>query len=467
MRKFIAAAALASALLTTAAHADVRLLAIGDFKNTADRSGLTGNLENGLAANVFGGVGSALAYAGGSTFLFAPDRGPNATPWNSNLDDTTSYIARFHTVDLTLKASSGGSLPFSVTPILQATTLLSSPAPLTYATGAAPAQNTAGKYYFSGRSDNFGPGNSLTPQNARFDAEGLRVSNDGNSVFVSDEYGPYVRQFDRRTGALIRTYDLPTNLAAPNLSAKGDTEISGNTVGRVANKGMEGLAITPDGKTLVGIMQAPLAQDAAQDKTKKVVRIVTIDIASGDTHEYAYKLTSGSGVSEITAINDHEFLVDERDGKGLGDGSAATAKQLFRINLTGAAELTASMTPAQIANAAVSKTLFLDLLPSLSAALGGNTQVPAKIEGFTFGQDVLVDGVTYHTLFVANDNDFLPGTSGASQVYVYGFTDSDLAGLKAQSIAAIPEPGSWAMLLAGFGLLGFALRKRARRLINA
>lgn len=467
MHKFIAAAALTGCLLTTAAHADVRLLAIGDFKNVSDRSGLTGNLENGLAANIFGGSGSAIAYAGGSTFLFAPDRGPNATPWNSALDDTTSYISRFHTVDLTLKASSGGALPFTLTPILQATTLLSSPTALTYAAGAAPTQNTAGKYYFSGRSDNFGSGNSLNPAFARFDPEGLRVSNDGNSVFVSDEYGPYVRQFDRRTGALIRTYDLPANLAATNLSSKGETEISGNTVGRVANKGMEGLAITPDGKTLVGIMQAPLEQDAAKDKTKKVIRIVTIDIASGETHEYAYKLTTGSGASEITALNNHEFVVDERDGKGLGDNSSAVAKQLFKIDLTGATELNDAMKPGEIADAAVSKTLFLDLVPSLSTALGGDTKVPSKIEGITFGQDVVVDGATYHTLYVSNDNDFLPGTSGASQVYVYGFTDKDLAGFTQQSVAAIPEPRIWAMMIAGFGVLGAALRRRARKLTNA
>ena len=35
---------------------------------------------------------------------------------------------------------------------------------------------------------------------------------------------------------------------------------------------------------------------------------------TGITHEYGYLLTTGTGVSEITAINDHEFLVDERDG---------------------------------------------------------------------------------------------------------------------------------------------------------
>ena len=43
---------------------------------------------------------------------------------------------------------------------------------------------------------------------------------------------------------------------------------------------MEGLAITPDGRTLVGIMQAALIQDAAEGgAAAKLLRIVTIDIA--------------------------------------------------------------------------------------------------------------------------------------------------------------------------------------------
>jgi hypothetical protein len=49
-----------------------------------------------------------------------------------------------------------------------------------------------------------------------------------------------------------------------------------NTSGRVDNKGMEGLAITPDGTTLVGIVQAPTLQDT---KKSGDLRIVTIDIA--------------------------------------------------------------------------------------------------------------------------------------------------------------------------------------------
>lgn len=49
---------------------------------------------------------------------------------------------------------------------------------------------------------------------------------------------------------------------------------------------MEGLAVTPNGKLLVGIMQANLEQDDTGN-----LRIVTIDTRTGETHEYAYLLT--------------------------------------------------------------------------------------------------------------------------------------------------------------------------------
>ncbi|MHC5833488.1 MAG: esterase-like activity of phytase family protein, partial [Nostoc sp.] len=58
-----------------------------------------------------------------------------------------------------------------------------------------PALNAKNTYYFTGRSDNFDPTQiSTNPNNARFDPEGVRVSNDGESIFISDEYGPYVYQ---------------------------------------------------------------------------------------------------------------------------------------------------------------------------------------------------------------------------------------------------------------------------------
>ena len=217
------------------------------------------------------------------------------------------------------------------------------------------------------------------------------------------------------------------------LSAPGAVEIANNASGRVANKGMEGLAITPDGNTLVGIMQNALIQDAAQGGAAvNLLRLVTVDVSTGKTtHECAYLLTTGSGVSEISALNDHEFLVDERDGKGLGDGSKAKVKQIFKIDLAGAVDVQNTDGRAAAANA-VSKTLFLDVVKELTANGITADQIPAKLEGITLGPDVDNNGTTLHTFWVANDNDFLqdlngPGTN-PNQVFVFGFTEADLSG---------------------------------------
>jgi hypothetical protein len=474
--RLVVPAIIVSLLFIPAANAASSLIAIGTLSGTiSDLSSQTaGLLENGAKGNLLGGIGSGFAWAGGDTYIALPDRGPNATTYNAGIADTTSYIDRFQTISFSLQPIPSGGLPFTVTPTLIGTTLLSSSTPLTYGSGAfgtpavpngAPALNAINNTnYFTGRSDGFDSTLSSTnPNNARLDPEGVRVSSDGKSVFVSDEYGPYVYQFDRATGQRIKSFVLPGNLAVANQGPTTNSEglpagsapFPGNTTGRVGNKGMEGLAITPDGKTLVGVMQAPLLQDDA-----KQIRIVIIDIATGTTKEIGYRLTTGSGVSEITAINDHEFLVDERDGNGLGAGNAASVKSLFKIDITGAVDISgvAHMTAA---TPAVSKSLFLDVRAALNNFGIANTDIPSKIEGLAFGQD-LADG--RHTLWVTNDNDFDPANSGDNKYYVFAVDAADLPSYQSQVLPqSVPEPATGATLLTSLGLLGFVAQRRKQR----
>ena len=458
--RHLIAALLAPLFSAQAAHAGVTLIAVGSIDSSGpDRSAQTaGLLENGVPGNVFGGIGSGLAYAGGDRFIALPDRGPNANVYNSAIDNTTSFIPRFHTMRLVLTPNrAGAQLPYALTPQLLETTLLSSKTPLFYAEGGTPALN--GEHhamYFSGRSDNFDP---AAPSNAashgRFDPEGVRLSNDGQHLYITDEYGPFIYEFHRQSGKRMRAFTLPPEFAVNFVSARGDAEIAGNLMGRVANKGMEGLAITPDGKKLVGIMQSPLAQDGGVDGS--YTRIVVVDIATGAVVQHAYPLTNiGSAakpkyptVSEIVAINDHAFLVDERDGKGFGDDSKAVHKKLYRIDLTGAPVVDGVAGESSLARYAISKTLFLDVVQSLAAVGIGARDVPAKIEGMAFGPDVMLDGVSKHTLFISNDNDFIStvtdsshpaGAPNPNSFLVYAIDDKDLPGFVPQGKGAKLRP---------------------------
>jgi phosphodiesterase/alkaline phosphatase D-like protein len=165
-----------------------------------------------------------------------------------------------------------------------------------------------------------------------YDSEGLVALTDG-TFWVSDEYGPFITHFDAtgKQTARLSPFDasLPVELAV-----------------RVPNKGMEGLCITPDGSTLVGMMQGALQQSdvtglpAGDDATDiPILRIITYKLTApnaGTIHEYLYELESNKfGVSEISALTNTTFLVDERDGKFI----PSSTKKLFTIDISAATDV--------------------------------------------------------------------------------------------------------------------------------
>ena len=113
---------------------------------------------------------------------------------------------------------------------------------------------------------------------------------------------------------------------------------------RRANRGMEGLTITPDQKTLVGIMQSTMYNPSKAVKNLDITRIVTVNLETGEIGQYLYKQdkTQNSN-SEIVALSATEFLVIERDGGFLNGGAKAASpnaqKLIYKINLNNATNL--------------------------------------------------------------------------------------------------------------------------------
>ena len=112
------------------------------------------------------------------------------------------------------------------------------------------------------------------------DSEGIAAAKDG-TFWLSDEYGPHIVHFaaDGTEIERISPYGMTT----------GNRHLPAVLARRRANRGMEGLALTPDGKTLVGLMQSTLYNPSKKEITNKcLIRLVTFDIASGDTKQFVY-----------------------------------------------------------------------------------------------------------------------------------------------------------------------------------
>jgi hypothetical protein len=110
----------------------------------------------------------------------------------------------------------------------------------------------------------------------------------------------------------------------------------------------------------------------------------------------------------------------------------AKFKELFKIDINGAVDVT-NMDGLAAAQHAVPKSLFLDIVSVLVANGITKDKIPAKLEGVALAGDVVYNGTTMHTVWVANDNDFLQDYNGQmnsnpNQFFVFGFTDADLNG---------------------------------------
>lgn len=245
-------------------------------------------------------------------------------------------------------------------------------------------------------------GNEIPPNDHGLDPEGLVALGDG-SFWIADEYGPFLVHFDRNGQELQRLAPgkgLPQELASRN-----------------PNQGLEGLTVTPDGKTLVAALQSALAVGDGDPKSNPVTRIVTVNLVTGEAKQYVYLLddpkATGKGISAMTALSGTEFLTLERDGKPAPEAN----KTVYRVNLADATALPAGSTPeteigpATVATEArnalkaagitpVEKTLVVDL---------GKLIDTLNPDGYFFGHDKIEGLATTDggkTLYLSNDSDF-------------------------------------------------------------
>jgi len=375
---------------------------------------------NGTTTSLSGeGYGSSLAPVPGHAgwFYGLTDRGPNADDPVGNksepLPDFTPQIGEFKLV--------GGKAELQKTITLKGPRTLKGPAGVLGQpySGRPPQPDTKETIDDVAKSSGT-TGVPVAPDPDGYDSEGLVALPDG-TFWVSDEYGPYVTHFDANgyeLGRLTPYADSPNNAYHKIVG-----HLPAVLADRPNNKGMEGLAVTPDGSTLVGAMQSALQlPDLASTKASKVAvtRIITIDLHTYKTHQYLYLLddpaSTGDAISEITALSSTKFLVDERDG----NTEPFANKTLYEIDLNGATDVSDVTVGGKSPEALVGTEGTNAALATLTAA---GIQVAEKqpyLEvgtlvsqldptGKLFGHDK-VEGVATtdagKTLFLSNDDDF-------------------------------------------------------------
>jgi len=241
------------------------------------------------------------------------------------------------------------------------------------------------------------------------DPEGFVIHPKNGRFLVSDEYGPSLYEFDRE-GYRVRIFQTPANLiprsadGAPNFAS--DT---GNTKGKRTNRGFEGLAITHDGAFVYAMLQSAMLDEGGSGGVCN--RIVKFDTATGEAvSQYAYQMdgsNQGRGISALLALNNNEFLVLERNNRGVGTGADNTApfnKKVFKIDLSNATDVSGvTFASSGCPDGKVSKvpTPFLDLALNGPAELAG--KVPEKWEGLAVGPR-LNDGS--YLMLAGTDNDY-------------------------------------------------------------
>jgi hypothetical protein len=161
---------------------------------------------------------------------------------------------------------------------------------------------------------------------ADFDIESVREAHDG-TLWFGDEFGPFLIHTDA-TGKVV---DAPIPL--PGVKSPQNPYLAAGEVPNLPrSKGFEGMAISPNGHTLYPLLEGPLVTDS--DQRRLIINEFDVENEAYTGRQWCYRLevstATGQSIGDMTAVNDHLFIVIERDNN---EGAAAQFKKLYLIDL--------------------------------------------------------------------------------------------------------------------------------------
>jgi hypothetical protein len=217
---------------------------------------------------------------------------------------------------------------------------------------------------------------------ADFDVESI-VRAEDKSLWIGDEFGPWLLHFDRAGRLLAAPIPLPGVFAPENPNG---------TANLPSSKGFEGMAASPDGRYLYPLLEGAVAGDTPGD-----LRMNEFDRLAGSYtgRKFIYRLDSpANAIGDATAVDANRFLIIERDG---GQGDAAKLKRIYLADRRDRDH-----------DGVMDKTLVVDLLNIANPHAVGGFGPVFRFPFVTIEDVALLDA---QTLVVLNDNNF-PGSAG-------------------------------------------------------
>ena len=280
---------------------------------------------------------------------------------------------------------------------------------------------------------------------ADLDLESVRRDNQGN-LWFGDEFGPFLIKTDAG-GTVQNVFRTPNVLGLgsnPYVQSPSSPLPSGAT-NLPGSGGFEGMALNASGTKLYTLLEKRINDDP--NAQRLIINEFDLSTEAYTANSFAYRMESpGHAIGDFTAISDTEFLVIERDNRQ-GDptipafANPAQFKKIFKVDL------------AQLdAEGFAKKSEVVDLMNIADPHdLNGDGKTTFSFPFVTI-EDVLI--LDANTLLVINDNNY-PGSSGRT----FGVSDNNEFIMIALA-NPVPEPESYALLLAGLGCISLMNRRR-------
>ena len=363
---------------------------------------------NGLTATDRPAIGSGLQALNGNHYLSVTDRGPNADRADGN---KAFPLPQFTPTIVLSKLVHDQIVPEAVLPIVN-----------DLGEGVTGIPN--------------GPADDSTPYLTiasaiplPFNPDGMDIEDvhtlPGGGFILVEEYGPSV-VIVSPTGNVLRRY-TPAGKTIPGANYAVSDTLPSVFKSRRSNRGFEGLAVSPDGRTAYTMVQSPMGSTSVGSpyRDSRVIRIIRMDISNPLNLQ-----VTGMFVVQMLPVSDFPAGNSQRDLKISGaawvaqdkllvtEGGDAAPVKLVLVDLTAATDVkdfTSAATVPLVLENVNTDLLALGITPAeTTMVLDLGVEFPQitsrKLEGLSI--------LNANELSISNDNDFGIGVDvNPSKVY--------------------------------------------------